>query len=176
MSMVWALVSDGAFAAMAGAGFALISNPPRRALLYMALLAAMGHAFRFFLMNYMGVGIATATLLASFGMGCASVLLTKRLHVPAEFFSFPALLPMIPGMYAYKTILALLHFMDVRENAARAQWLLEMCHNGLTTLLVMCALVIGTLLPLYIFHKNSWLMTRLRPKPKPEVKSTKTAV
>lgn len=161
-SMLWAVLGDAAFAAMAGAGFAVISNPPRRALPYMALLAALGHAFRYYLMNYAGVGIATATLLAAFGMGCGSVLLTRRLHVPAEFFSFPALLPMIPGMYAYKTILALLRFMDVQESASRAQWLLEICHNGLTVLLVMCALVIGTLVPLYIFHKQSWLMTRWR--------------
>lgn len=166
MNMVWAIVSDAAFAAVAGAGFAMVSNPPRRALLFLALLAAGGHALRFFLMAYAGMGIATATLLASFSMGCGAVLLTRRLHVPAEFFSFPALLPMIPGMYAYKTILALLRFMD-EDNAARAQWLLEMCHNGLTTLLVMCALVIGTLLPLYIFHKQSWLMTRWRSAGKP---------
>lgn len=161
-AMVWMVLGDAAFAAVAGAGFAVISNPPRRALPYVALLAAAGHALRFYLMNYAGVGIATATLLAAFAMGCGSVLLTRRLRVPAEFFSFPALLPMIPGMYAYKTILALLRFMDVQESAQRAHWLLEICHNGLTVLLVMCALVIGTLLPLYIFHKQSWLMLRVR--------------
>ena len=164
LTMLGAVLADAFFAAVAATGFALISNPPRRALLWLALLAALGHAFRFFLMNYAGVGISTATLLAAFSMGGGSVLLSRLLHIPAEFLSFPALLPMIPGMYAYKCILALMRFMDTQEAQAKAALLLEICHNGLTTFFVMCALVIGTLLPLYIFHKNSWLMTRWRPK------------
>lgn len=37
------IIQDGAFAAIAAIGFAIISNPPRKAILISALLAAIGH-------------------------------------------------------------------------------------------------------------------------------------
>lgn len=44
------LLSDGFFAAIAAIGFGAISDPPMRAFPVIALLAAVGHAFRFALM------------------------------------------------------------------------------------------------------------------------------
>lgn len=158
--LFYVVLKDVLLAAVAATGFALVSNPPRRALPFIALLAAAAHAFRFFLMAYMQMGISTASLLAAFALGLGSVALTRRLHLPAEFFSFPALLPMIPGMYAYKTILGLLQFMGAQQQEELSRWMVQVFHNGFTTFFVMCALVLGTLLPLFIFHKNSILMTR----------------
>lgn len=45
------IIQDGAFAAIAAIGFAIISNPPRKAILISALLAAIGHGLRYFLMH-----------------------------------------------------------------------------------------------------------------------------
>lgn len=160
--LIAAVLGDALFAAVAATGFALVSNPPRRALPCIALLAAVGHSLRFFLMEHSPLGICTASLAASLSIGLGSVLFTRRMHMPAEFFSFPALLPMIPGMFAYKTILALMQFMDTEDPRRLAPLLVEIFRNGLTTFFVMCALVIGTLLPLFIFHKRSFVMTRLR--------------
>ena len=153
--------SDACFAAVAAAGFALVSQPPRRALPYVALLAAVGHALRFLLMEGFGFGISIASLPAALTMGCGSVLLTRYLHMPAEFFAFPALLPMIPGMYAYKAILTLIQFMDATDAVVRTERLVTMFQNAFTAMFVMCALVIGTLIPLYTFGKESWLMRHL---------------
>lgn len=41
------VITDGLFAAVAAIGFAVISNPPKRAVTIAALLAAIGHACRF---------------------------------------------------------------------------------------------------------------------------------
>ena len=49
--VVQAAIADGLFAAVAGVGFAIISNPPRKALLICALLACVGHGIRYFLMH-----------------------------------------------------------------------------------------------------------------------------
>lgn len=157
-----AVLTDALFAAVAAAGFALVSQPPRRALPYVALLAAFGHALRFLLMENYGFGISIASLHAALAMGCGSVILTRLLHMPAEIFAFPALLPMIPGMYAYKAILTLIQFMDATDPTIRTERLVAMFQNGCTAAFVMCALVIGTLIPLYTFSKQSWLMTRFR--------------
>ena len=99
------ILSDGFFAAVAAIGFGAISDPPMRAFPVIALLAAVGHALRFVLMQG-GVDIATASLCASVVIGVDSLLLGGRIRCPMTVLFIPALLPMIPGMYAYKTVFA----------------------------------------------------------------------
>ena len=54
------ILLDGFFAAVAAVGFGAVSDPPMRAFPRIALLAAVGHALRFCLMNCAGMDIATA--------------------------------------------------------------------------------------------------------------------
>ena len=103
-----AILSDGFFAAVAAVGFGAVSDPPMRAFPAIALLAAMGHALRFCLMDT-GVDIASASLCASVAIGIGSLLLGGRIHCPMTVLFIPALLPMIPGMYAY---LSLIHISE----------------------------------------------------------------
>ena len=49
--MLFQILQDGFFAAIAAIGFSSISNPPRRTYLYCAITAAVGHSVRFLLMN-----------------------------------------------------------------------------------------------------------------------------
>ena len=72
---------------------------------------------------------------------------------------------MIPGMYAYKTVLALIRFMKSDDVSQSQQLIVEIFRNGLTTLFVMFALVIGVSLAMFIFYKQSFTMTRLLPPP-----------
>ena len=166
--LILSLLGDGFFAAVAAVGFAVISNPPRKAILISALLAAIGHALRFYLLHTTGLDIATASLFAAFVMGLGSMFFAKRIHCPAEVLSIPSLLPMVPGMYAYKTILALLQFMHSGSNGGRQnELIIDIFQNGLTMLFVMTALVIGVSLPIFMFHKQSFMMTRLLDPVKP---------
>ena len=143
---------DGFLAAIAAIGFAVISNPPKKAVFIAALLAAVGHACRYYLLHQTPLDLTSSTLIAAFTIGMGSMWFAKLIHCPAEVFSFPSLLPMIPGMYAYKTILALIRFMKNDDPLVLQQ---------LTALFVLFALVIGVSLPLFIFYKQSFMMTRL---------------
>ena len=142
---------DGFLAAIAAIGFAVISNPP----------AAVGHACRYYLLHQTPLDLTSSTLIAAFTIGMGSMWFAKLIHCPAEVFSFPSLLPMIPGMYAYKTILALIRFMKNDDPLVLQQLIVEIFRNGLTALFVLFALVIGVSLPLFIFYKQSFMMTRL---------------
>ena len=103
------IFQDAFFAAVAAVGFASISNPPRRAYPYCAFLAAVGHSLRYVLMlPAVGVHIIPAGTLAAFVVGMLAVWVTPRSKCPAETCFFPALLPMIPGVYAYRTVEAML--------------------------------------------------------------------
>jgi len=105
MSIILDILEDGVFAALAAIGFAAISNPPRMAFKYCALIAAMGHVSRYCLMNLLGLGIVSASLSGALVIGLMSIIMAPRVKCPPETFCFPALLPMIPGIYAYRKFL-----------------------------------------------------------------------
>ncbi|MDE6527982.1 MAG: threonine/serine exporter family protein, partial [Muribaculaceae bacterium] len=68
---------DAFFAAIAAIGFAAISRPPRRAYLWCAIIAAIGHSSRFLLMNMPDpVHIIPATLVSSFLIGILAVFIS----------------------------------------------------------------------------------------------------
>ena len=155
------VVTDGLFAAIAASGFAVISNPPKRAVVIAALLGAIGHACRFSLLHYAPLDLTVSSLIAAFVIGMLSMVAARLIHCPAEVFSFPALLPMIPGMYAYKAVLALIRFMTNDDEVLLQRFIVEIFRYSLTTLFVMSALVIGVSLAMFIFYKQSFTMTRL---------------
>nr|WP_320038627.1 threonine/serine exporter family protein [uncultured Bacteroides sp.] len=156
-----AIIFDGLFAAIASIGFAVISNPPRKAILVSAFLAAVGHGLRYCLLHSTSLDIASASFIAAFSIGMLSIFFAKRIHCPAEVFSFPSLLPMIPGMFAYKTILALVKFIQCKDDSASVDIIVAIFRNGLTATFVMFALVVGVAVPMFIFHKQSFAVTRI---------------
>ena len=157
--MLRLLVLDGLLAAIAAIGFAVISNPSRKAIAVSALLAAVGHALRLALIKS-GLEIWLATFVAASFIGLLSILFARIIHCPAEVFSFPSLLPMIPGMYAYRTVLGLIKLMQTTDNIKAQGYMMDFFHNGLTTLFVLFALVVGVSLPVLFFPKLSFSVTR----------------
>jgi len=160
MEMFWLLLIDGALAAVAAIGFAVISNPSRKAVAVSALLAAVGHAFRFALIHSAGLEIWLATFFAASCIGLLSILFARIIHCPAEVFSFPSLLHMIPGLFAYRTILGLIKFMQSADMVKKQAFIMDFFHNGLTTVFILFALVVGVSLPVLFFPKLSFSVTR----------------
>ena len=72
------VLTDGLFAAIAAIGFAVISNPPKRAISVVALLGAFGHACRFYLLHYTPLNLTISSLFAAFS-GPAKILIAATL-------------------------------------------------------------------------------------------------
>ena len=69
--MINSVLMDMFFAALAGFAFAYNCSPPLRTLFLSAGLAAIGHGFRFALIEIFNIdNLALATFLASFVVGC----------------------------------------------------------------------------------------------------------
>lgn len=153
---------DGFLAAVAAVGFAAVSNPPKQSFVYVPILAAVGHMLRFGLMTYLNFEIAFATFLASIVIGFVCIPFAYRVRIPSEVFSFPALLPMIPGLYAYRSLLGVFNFMQATDEAVRAEFIPIIFSNAITALMVMFALGIGVAIPIFLFYKHSFRMTRAR--------------
>jgi uncharacterized membrane protein YjjB (DUF3815 family) len=163
MTMLANILVDGALAAVAGVGFGAVSHPPRRAFPYIALLAALGHALRYCLMQHTGVDIATASFCAALTVGLTSVWFGRLTRCPMTVLYIPALLPMIPGMYAYRTIFCLVMFIQhLQEPAMVERYMQEMFMNGTVTVSVVFLLAVGATIPNFIFHKMAYTMTRRR--------------
>lgn len=159
MQVIISAVIDGCFAAIAGLGFAYACNPPKKTLLISALLAAIAHALRYYLQQN-SFGITSATFISAFSIGILGLIFAKKLRVPTEIITFPAILPMIPGMYAYRTILSIVSFSKENDTSMQSKLLVEITNNLLTTLSVALAIAVGITLSLLIFYEHSFMMTR----------------
>ena len=80
MTYLFNILQDGFFAAIAAIGFASISNPPRQAYKYCALIAALGHATRYVLTHnaYGEMHLIGASFIASLVIGVLTVFLAPR--------------------------------------------------------------------------------------------------
>ena len=159
--MIGTIIVDGIFAAIAAIGFGAISNPPRRAFLSIAIAAAIGHAMRFSLKHYAGVDIITASFCASFAIGWVSLFLGSLIYCPMTVIYIPALLPMIPGMYAYKTVFALLLFSRNLSDSEMVQhYMQEFFVNGIVACGVIFMLAVGATLPFILYPSKPYSLTR----------------
>ena len=159
--VVQAAIADGLFAAVAAIGFAIISNPPRKALIICAMLACIGHGIRYFLMHNTGLMLdqVTASTIAGFTIGLLAVPFAMRIHCPAECFAFPSLLPMVPGMFAYKAIRDLINIVRLPDEYTM-EYVSRFFSNASLTILVMFGMVVGCIIPIFIFHRQSFSVTR----------------
>lgn len=162
LAMILQVLQDALFAAIAAIGFAAISNPPKKAYLLCAIIAAAGHSARYLLMNpsLFGLHIVAASTIAAFIVGTLAVLLSPGGKMPAETCLFPSLLPMIPGVYAYKAfgglMLCLMHGGEVEFE----HHFFLFASNGLTCLFILLGMVVGGTLPIFLFKNISFQATR----------------
>ena len=157
------ILLDGLFAAVAAIGFGAISDPPVRAFPCIALLAAVGHALRFCLMSYAGIDIATASLCAAVVIGFGSLWLGRGIRCPMTVLYIPALLPMVPGIYAYKTVFALIMFLQSLNDPGQGlEYMQQFFLNATVSFSVIILLAAGATLPIFIFNRRAFSLTRRR--------------
>lgn len=161
--MLEKILQDALFSAIAAIGFAAISRPPARAYIYCAAIAAVGHAIRFMLMTKeFGVclHIVPASLIAAFAIGVLAVIFSPVVRTPPETCFFPALLPMIPGMYAYRSFAgaAMCVLSTNQEEFNRCFYLFA--SNTLTCICILLSMAVGAILPVFLFKKISFQATR----------------
>lgn len=161
MNILLEILTDGLFAAIAAIGFGAISDPPKRAFLYIALLGAIGHASRYCFIHYFEIEIVTASFISGLIIGFGSLWFGGKIYCPTTVLYIPALLPMIPGKYAYNTIFAQIMFLQNADNIElKTKYLDAFFSNGMIAFNIIFLLAIGATLPMFIFSKKSHSLTR----------------
>lgn len=149
------------FCGCGGIWFFLCLQSSLKTLILSAFLAAIAHGLRFVLIEYFYFQtLAIAAFVASFYIGCLGIGLAKIIKIPAEIIVFPVLIPMIPGIYAYKAILYLISFIRSDDLKAKSEFLVQFFDYFFTTLSITLALAIGVSVTLLIFFEQNSMMSR----------------
>lgn len=159
MSTVLLVFEDMFFSFLAAFGFGSLSNPPFKALVCAGFLGAFGHGLRYVLIHMYAIHIVPASFLAAVCVGFLAFGTAKKMHTLVEVFTFPAVLPMIPGIPAYNTIISLVKFLNASQNAGQ-QYLEQVFYNGFLALFILSALVLGILFPYLLMSQKCWRIAR----------------
>ena len=150
MDWLLLLLDDMFFASIPAVGFALVFNVPPKALKYCALLGALGHVTRTILMHN-DVPIVFATLVGAALIGFIGVHLSHRYLAHPKVFTVAAIIPMIPGVQAYKAMIAIVQIHHYGFSNALFE---QMIASFINTTFILGALVFGLALPGLLFYRE----------------------
>jgi len=91
---------------VAGGAFAMLFNSSARTVLAVSLLALGANGLRLTLID-MGMMLAPAAFFAALTIGLVAVLVDRRFDMPPIAIAVPAIVIMVPGLYAFEMIVLL---------------------------------------------------------------------
>lgn len=146
------ILSSAFWCGCAALGFSILFNTPKAALVSVWLCGFMAGLIKFAVINpALGGGMLVASLLAASAVGIASIPFAHWCHVPPVIISIPAVIPLVPGSFAYRTMLGLIKFINNTDESV----LNGTIHNAAMTLFILIALSIGVTLPMLLFRIES---------------------
>jgi uncharacterized membrane protein YjjB (DUF3815 family) len=145
------IIQDALVAAIPAVGFAMIFNVPKGALKYCAMAGALGHSLRLGLHQFGGVPLEWATLLAAAVVSMVGIHWAQTWRAHPKVFTVAAVIPMIPGMNAFKALLAVI---EIDRTGYTPELLATMMQNGLRACFVVAALAVGLALPGLLIYRR----------------------
>ncbi len=154
LNLLLAVTVDFFIAFIVACCWGVLFGTPKKILLVAGLLGGVGHSLRFILLQ-LDLGLITSTLTASVLIGLGGIFVAHKVHNPPVVFTMPACITMIPGMFAYKTMLAGIKMTDLNSVSTNPDLLPEMAHNLMLTLSLLFTLAIGICIGALLFRKSS---------------------
>lgn len=103
---IWFFVRDFLACAAAVLFYAIIMSVPKKTLLASSLLGAVGYVV-YRLIYVFGEHDLLGFLAASFIVAAGSEILARKFKAPAALFVLPGIIPLVPGVGLYQTMLCL---------------------------------------------------------------------
>jgi uncharacterized membrane protein YjjB (DUF3815 family) len=144
----------------AAIGFAVLFNVPRRTLVTIFVIAALGGLVKIALQQ-VGAVAALATLPGAVLIGLLSVLAAHQRKAPPMIFAIPAVIPMIPGFFAYQAMVGMIELTVEKDPVLYSKIFFATVNNGLSAFFVMLALSVGVAIPMLLSRKQT--IKRLLP-------------
>ena len=80
------------------------------------------------------------------------IYLSPKLKAPRPVFTVASIVPIIPGKYAYLTLLSIIKMQDATEK--KAPLIESFFENGIVTTSVLLAIGMGIAMPALLFYRN----------------------
>ncbi len=152
--MILEILIKSFWAGIAAIGFAILFNVPRRTLISIWVLGAVGGLIKFSAMNF-DYGIVLASFISAALVGVASIQTAHIQKSPPLIFSIPAVIPMVPGAFAYKFMLGMISLTNMVNTDTYLQTLIETVNNGAKMMFVLISLGTGVAIPMLLTRKES---------------------
>ncbi|MBL7904876.1 MAG: threonine/serine exporter family protein [Bacteroidales bacterium] len=132
----------------------ILFGTPSRALFAAGLLGGIGHSLRFLLLTA-GLGLIASTMVASVTIGLLGIFSAHRIHHPPVVITLPASITMIPGLYAYRSMLGGIKLTNLENLDAHPGLLTGIAHNVMLTFSLLFTLAIGISISALLFRNKS---------------------
>jgi uncharacterized membrane protein YjjB (DUF3815 family) len=152
--MDWlSFLEKGVWFGFAALGFAVLFNVPPRTLAIIYALAALGGLTKLF-MVHCGISVVLASLGGASLIGILSIQAAHNKHAPPLVFAIPAVIPMVPGVFAYKMMLGMIKLAN-DSGVDSGQILTDTISNGLKAMFILMCLAVGVAIPMLVTRKSS---------------------
>lgn len=153
--MVADILKDAFLSLFVAVGFALLFETPKKGLIIAGILGGLGHAIRFAMLQ-LDFGLVSSTLSGTVVIGLMGIYCAHKIHLPPVVFTLPACITMIPGLYAYKTMLGCIKIYEQGTKSTQTSFLLQdTVYNFILTSSLLFCLAIGICISALIFRKKS---------------------
>ena len=151
MKLLLDLLQQMALALVPAVGFGMVFNVPKRALGYCAAGGALGRGLRFLLVDGAHIPVEWSTLLAAATVSLLGVLVAQRLRAHPKVFTVAAMIPMIPGVPLFKTLIAIV---QIQQKGPSDELISTAIASGLQAFFVVAALAVGLAMPGLLFYRR----------------------
>jgi len=149
--------------ATAALGFSILFNSPPRALAAIWLGAFITGFVKFGILQWVSPdAYVLASFLAALSIGVLSIPGAHWRHVPPVILAIPPVIPLMPGVFAYKTMMGLTRLTN--ESPDYTTTLSETIHFGALTVFIVLALALGVSIPMHVLRASSVKNLRFRLK------------
>lgn len=140
---------------VAALGFGVLFNAPPRTLFAIWTGGFLAGFIKFASLQAIpGSGVILCSFIAAVTVGFASIPVAHSRHVPPLIFAIPSVIPLMPGVFAYRTMLGVMKLTG-NIGIEYSQVLSETVHSGVITLFVIIALSLGVAVPIHLMTKDS---------------------
>jgi uncharacterized membrane protein YjjB (DUF3815 family) len=157
------IITKSIWAGIAAMGFAVLFNVPRRVIFSIGMLGAVGGLIKFTVMNF-DIGIVFASFLGATAVGIISIQMAHMRNSPPLVFSIPSVIPMVPGLFAYKMMLGLIALTSIENTDDYIQSLIHTVNNGAKAMFILISLGTGVAIPMLLSRKESIKKSKFNKK------------
>ena len=163
------LGTDAIFSALAAVGYLFLFNVPLR-LSWVAIICGMAsHTTRTFCLQH-GVDIVSGSLIGALAAGFLAHGFARALQAPVAAFAFPGVVAMIPGAFAFRSVVGYIRIID-EGSSAPPELVAETLALSATCLLMVLGIAIGVAAPLFLFkNRRQWWPEKINHRAAPKLR------